>query len=57
MVDPAVRDSLFPSSIAGVEFCIRGKNSPVENDCTRIEALCRFAGLPGKERTVHDCAP
>ncbi len=20
-----------------------------ENDCTRIEALCRFAGLPGKE--------
>jgi hypothetical protein len=28
-----------------------------ENDCTRIEALCRFAGLPGKERTKHDCAP
>jgi len=29
----------------------------IENDCTRIEALCRFAGPPGKERTKHDCAP
>jgi hypothetical protein len=33
------------------------KDTILENDCTRIEALCRFAGLPGKGGTGHDCAP
>jgi hypothetical protein len=29
----------------------------IENDCTRIEALCRIEKLPGKEGTGQDRVP
>jgi hypothetical protein len=34
--------------LTGFTDCAK-QNEIIENNCTRIEALCRFAGLPGKD--------
>jgi len=40
----------FASSVLfGQSVWIRSNKNSLENNCTRIEALCRFAGLPGQE--------